>query len=71
MLMLILPREKTETRTRELCEVHDKVTKWKLSGRFNKIFHSREHAETLKSHEGAIETALEELQVGPIMCHTL
>ncbi|KAG8902237.1 hypothetical protein FRC00_014454, partial [Tulasnella sp. 408] len=47
---------------KELCQIHDKVKQWKSLGRFNKAFHSRDHAETLKSYEGAIETALEELQ---------
>ncbi|KAG8937845.1 hypothetical protein FRC00_013891, partial [Tulasnella sp. 408] len=49
---------------RELRRVHEKVQEWKSLGRFNKAFHSRDHAETLKSFQGTIQTALEELQVG-------
>lgn len=65
MLVFMSSREITETPTRELCHTHDEVMQWKSLGRFNKAYHSRDHAETLKSYQETIRTALEELQVGP------
>lgn len=56
-----------ETATRELQRAHSNVTRWRSLGRFDKAFHSRDHAELLMAYQGTVQTALEELQVGPAM----
>lgn len=56
----------TDTLSRELRIVHDKVKEWKSLGRFNRAFHARDHAEALKAHQGTVQVALEEMQVGTV-----
>lgn len=51
--------------SRELDFIEKKVSRWNSLGHFKKALLSGDHAEELKSHQDAVQTALEETQV----CH--
>lgn len=54
-----------ETAIREIQDTHNKMKRWNRLGYFDRAFNSHEHAELLKAYQGTVQTALEELQVGP------